>query len=86
MTTHYDADFYAWTQAQADALRTKQWNAPDLDHLAEEIQELGNEQEHAVVSHLRNLTLHLLKVACQRPRSLPQLPRQCGLLDYKRGF
>jgi hypothetical protein len=86
MTTHYDADFYAWTQAQADALRTKQCNAPDLDHLAEEIQELGNEQEHAVVSHLRNLTLHLLKVACQRPRSLPQLPRQCGLLDYKRGF
>jgi Domain of unknown function DUF29 len=73
MTTHYDADFYAWTQAQADALRAKQWNALDLDHLAEEIQELGNEQEHAVVSHLRNLTLHLLKVAYQRQRRLTWL-------------
>jgi len=31
---------------------------------------LGNEQERDVVSHLRPLTLHLLKVAYQRQRRL----------------
>jgi hypothetical protein len=36
-TPSYDADFYAWTQAQAAALRTKDVAALDLEHLAEEI-------------------------------------------------
>jgi len=73
MTTHYDADFYAWTQAQADALRAKQWDALDLDHLAEEIQGFDNEQEHAVISHLRNLMLHLPEAAYQQLRRLTAL-------------
>jgi uncharacterized protein YbaP (TraB family) len=32
----YDTDFYAWTQAQAAALRAKDVAALALDHLAEE--------------------------------------------------
>jgi hypothetical protein len=58
--TCYDTDLYAWTQAQAKALRTKRWEALDLDHLAEEIESLGLQQRHAVDSHLRVLLLHLL--------------------------
>jgi hypothetical protein len=61
----YDTDFYTWTQAQAAALRAKDWAALDLDHLAEEIDALGNEQRHAVQSHLRILLWHLLKWAYQ---------------------
>jgi hypothetical protein len=57
----YDTDFYAWTQAQAAALRTKDFTALDLEHLAEEIEALGNEQRHAVRSHLRVLLWHVLK-------------------------
>jgi hypothetical protein len=68
--TLYDADLYTWTQAQAVHLREKQWEALDIDHLAEEIESLGNEQEHAVESHLANLLLHLLKMAFQRQRRL----------------
>jgi hypothetical protein len=57
----YDTDFYAWTQQQAQALAAKDWSALDLDHLVEEIESLGREQEHAIDSHLTNLLLHLLK-------------------------
>ena len=56
----YAHDFYAWTQAQAAALRAKAAPALDWEHLAEEVESLGNAQRHAVRSHLRNLLLHLL--------------------------
>jgi len=38
----YETDFYGWTQAQAQALRAKDWAALDVDHLAEEIEDVGN--------------------------------------------
>jgi len=63
--SHYEDDFYAWTHAQAAALRAKDWAALDLEHVAEEIESLGNEQRHAVRSHLRVLLWHLLKWAYQ---------------------
>ena len=64
-TPDYDTDFYAWTQAQAAALRAQESKALDWCHLAEEIESLGNEQRHAVRSHLRVLLWHLLKWAYQ---------------------
>ena len=67
--TGYDQDFYAWTQVQLVHLRTKDWAVLDLEHVVEEIEDLGNEQAHAVVSHLRILAIHLLKVAYQRRRA-----------------
>jgi hypothetical protein len=63
--SHYDDDFYAWTQAQAAALRQKDWAALDIENIAEEIESLGNEQRHAVRSHLRVLLWHLLKWVAQ---------------------
>ena len=61
MSATYEHDLYTWTQAQAQALREKKWAALDVGNLAEEIESLGNEQAHAVESHLANLLLHLLK-------------------------
>jgi Domain of unknown function DUF29 len=57
----YDTNFYAWTQQQAAALRTKDWAALDVTHLAEEVDDLGNSVQHAIESHLERLLLHLLK-------------------------
>ena len=70
-TPDYDTDFYAWTQAQAAALRAKDLAALDLEHLAEEMDALGNEQRHAVRSHLRVLLWHLLKWASQPDHRTP---------------
>jgi hypothetical protein len=67
-TPTYDTDFYAWTRQQAAALAAKDWSALDLDHLVEEIERLGSEQEHAVESHLRILLAHLLKWVYQPQR------------------
>jgi Domain of unknown function DUF29 len=57
----YDEDFYAWTHEQAHLLRAGLWNVVDVEHLAEEIEDVGREQRHAVESHLTNLLMHLLK-------------------------
>jgi hypothetical protein len=67
-TPDYDTDFYAWTQAQVDALRAKDWAALDLAHVIEEIADLGNEQRYTVESHLRILLAHILKWRSQPQR------------------
>jgi hypothetical protein len=69
----YDRDFYAWTLSQAEALRAKDWQALDMEHLAEEVEDLGKRDRRALQSHLRLLLLHLLKVSHQRQRRLSWL-------------
>ena len=60
----YDEDFYAWTQQQAQALRThfKGDNRLDVEHLAEEVEDLGKSELHAVESFVENVIEHLLKL------------------------
>jgi hypothetical protein len=70
-TPDYSTDFYTWTRQQAAALRAKDFAALDLEHLAEEIADLGQSIENAIESHLERLLLHLLKYRydpAQRPR------------------
>ena len=57
----YDTDFYAWTQAQASALRDGKWDTLDRANLAEEIESLGIADEHAITRQLQRLLQHLLK-------------------------
>jgi hypothetical protein len=68
MMSKYEDDFYAWTHEQANHLRAGFWGAVDIAHVAEEIEDLGNEQRHAVESHLRILLAHMLKWWYQAPR------------------
>ncbi|HEX9872538.1 MAG TPA: DUF29 domain-containing protein [Candidatus Tectomicrobia bacterium] len=70
-TPDYETDFYTWTQAQAAALRAKDFAALDLEHLAEEIEDVGNSVRFAIESQLVRLLLHLLKLTydpATRPR------------------
>ncbi len=57
----YDRDFYTWTIDQASALRAGRLRDLDLEHLAEEIEDLGKEQFSKLESALRILLLHVLK-------------------------
>jgi Domain of unknown function DUF29 len=78
----YDTDFYTWTQAQAAAIRAKDMAALDIEHLAEEIEDLGSNVQHVIESHLERLLLHLLKWRydpAQDPRRLWRL----SLLDAR---
>ena len=60
-TPDYDTDFYAWTQQQAEALRAKDWAAVDIEHLAEEVDDLGRSIGKGLESQLERLLVHLLK-------------------------
>ena len=69
----YEDDFYAWTQYQAELLRTLPVsdNRFDRKHVAEEIEDLGKSERDAVRSQIRRIIEHLLKLAyspAQQPR------------------
>jgi hypothetical protein len=57
----YQDDFYAWTQQTAALIRAGQWTALDQEALAEEVEDLGVSQYHAVSSDLYQVLIHLLK-------------------------
>jgi hypothetical protein len=61
IASRYETDYTAWLADQIDRLRKADLGSLDLADIAEELSDLGKNQQHAVVSHLANLILHLLK-------------------------
>src|SRR5260370_24545577 len=57
----YEKDFARWADRNAALLRAGRLQEADLDHIAEEIEDMGKERRHALRSHLRRLLVHLLK-------------------------
>ena len=57
----YDEDFYAWITATIELLRQRRFTEIDITHLAEELEDMGKRERRALESHIRNVTLHLLK-------------------------
>jgi hypothetical protein len=73
--TAYDEDIYAWSQEQAAALRRLAQtrrdlpNDLDLEHVAEEIEDVGSSELRRVESFLELLLQHLVKLV-----SAPEAP------------
>ena len=63
----YDDDFFVWTQEQAAALRRADPLAVgrdvDIEHIAEEIEDLGKRDLREVRCFLRLVFTHFLKIA-----------------------
>lgn len=61
----YEDDFYAWTQYQAEVLRSMPVsdNRFDREHVAEEIEDWGKSERDTVRSQIRRIIEHLLKLA-----------------------
>ncbi|WP_295454377.1 DUF29 domain-containing protein [uncultured Thiodictyon sp.] len=57
----HDRDFYAWATDSAACLRAGRWAEVDVDQIAEELEDMGKQQKHALAGHLKILILHLLK-------------------------
>jgi hypothetical protein len=70
----YEDDFYAWTQYQAEVLRSMPVsdNRFDREHVVEEIEDLGKSERDAVRSQIRRIVEHLLKLA-HPPAEQPRL-------------
>jgi hypothetical protein len=60
----YEEDFYAWTQQQAELLRRLPavGNEIDLEHIAEEIADLGRSDLRAAQSLCEHIVEHFLKL------------------------
>ena len=59
--SQYEADFYQWSLEQAHLLRSGEWKAVDVEHLAEEIEDMGKSLRREWESRLKVLIVHLLK-------------------------
>ncbi len=60
-TDLYEQDFLAWTEDQAEALRTKQAGALDWENLLEEVESMGRNERNAMESRLSLLLMRLMK-------------------------
>ena len=59
--SQYEADFYQWSLEQARLLRSGDWKSVDVEHLAEEIEDMGKSLRREWESRLKVLIVHLLK-------------------------
>ncbi|MBE9189612.1 DUF29 domain-containing protein [Gloeocapsopsis crepidinum LEGE 06123] len=75
MKATYATDFNLWIDQTAQLLREQRWQELDLEHLIEEIEDLGKSERRGIASQLTRLLLHLLKWQYQPQR------RSDSLLD-----
>lgn len=61
MSTHYETDIVAWANEQAQFIRSKHFTQLDLEHLAEEIEDVGKSEQRELASRMAVLMSHLLK-------------------------
>jgi hypothetical protein len=58
----YEEDFYVWSPRQAELLRARKFQDLDLEHLIDEVAELGDTKLSAVLNNARVVMEHLLKL------------------------
>jgi hypothetical protein len=57
----YDRDYTTWAKMSADLLRAGRFDELDIEHLLEELRDMGKSEQRSLESHLRVLFAHLLK-------------------------
>lgn len=68
MDTKYQTDIIAWANEQAALLRAGNLSALDIEHLAEEIEDVGKSEQRELASRMSVLLAHLLKWQFQPER------------------
>lgn len=68
MGATYEEDIIAWANQQAEFLRNKRFDLLDLEHLAEEIEDVGKSEQRELESRMAVLLAHLLKWQFQPAR------------------
>ena len=64
----YDGDIVAWANEQARLLRAGLFAQLDIEHIAEEIEDVGKSEKRELSSRMAVLLAHLLKWRCQPER------------------
>jgi hypothetical protein len=61
MRTNYETDVVAWANEQAGFVRAGRFDLLDLEHIAEEIEDVGKSEQRELASRMAVLLAHLLK-------------------------
>ncbi|HLA33333.1 MAG TPA: DUF29 domain-containing protein [Rhodocyclaceae bacterium] len=64
----YDRDINAWANEQARLLRAGRFHLLDVEHIAEEIEDVGKSEQRELASRMVVLLAHLLKWVYQPER------------------
>lgn len=85
--SEYDTDLVIWSRHQADLLRRmgageRVNNKVDWDHVAEEIESLGNSDRRDLSSRIRTILWHLIKIAVS-PAPRPRAGWQRTILEQR---
>ena len=82
-TPDYETEFYGWSQAQAAAIRARAWEALDVEHVAEKIEDLWKSDLH----HLAMLILGFLELI-YRPCAAEEgrYYWQASVIDFERSM
>ena len=62
---NYDEDVVAWSVAQARLLRAGRFDLLDIEHIADEIEDVGKSEARDLASRMAVLLAHWLKWDCQ---------------------
>ena len=68
MSTRYETDVVAWANEQARLIRAGRFDLLDLEHIAEEIEDVGKSEQRELASRMAVLLAHLLKWQYQPDR------------------
>ena len=67
-SARYEDDVVAWAEDQARLLRAGRFDAVDIEHVAEEIEDVGKSEQRELAHRMAVLLTHLLNVAIQPER------------------
>jgi len=68
LNTPYETDVILWSQEQARALRERDFSKLDIEHLADEIEDVGKSEKRELANRMAVLLAHLLKWRWQPER------------------
>lgn len=68
MSTRYETDVVAWASEQAKLIRAGRFDLLDLEHIAEEIEDVGRSEQRELANRMAVLLAHLLKWQYQPER------------------
>jgi hypothetical protein len=61
MASTYESDIIAWANEQARLIRAGHFDLLDIEHIAEEIEDVGRSEQRELASRMAVLLSHLLK-------------------------
>jgi hypothetical protein len=67
-SVNYETDVVAWANEQAWLVRNKKFDLLDIEHIAEEIEDVGKSEQRELANRMAVLIAHLLKWQFQSER------------------